>query len=93
MWQYRIGTNTSDQWLPYDGPESDIQQGMNTDRQCYREQRSILRRTLQLNDTGRYYRCIPRWKNSNYEQYADTFYVGTVTCGGKEELALVLIYL
>ena len=84
MWQYSTGTPPV--WLDYDGPPSDIKLEANIERECYREQTSTLRRTLQLKDTGRVYRCAVRWNGTMWVDQALSFPVGAVTLSGKKEL-------
>ena len=81
VWQY--STDPPSVWLDYDGPPSDIQLERSTEKDCNREQTSSLRRTLQIQDSGRVYRCASRWNGSVYRDYAATFPVGTVTLSGK----------
>ena len=68
-------------WRPYDGPNSDIQDGATTKPDpCYENRISILTRSLTLDDTSRIYRCFIT-KGQEYSQFAAEFSVGTVTTG------------
>ena len=85
-WQYTTDPEGTSNWLDYPGPPSDISLEKNTEVKCYRQQTSTLRRTLQLNDTGRFYRCANQWKGRLYEEYAASLYVGSVVHSGKHML-------